>query len=119
MDKQEQISKEMQKLNKPFVEVGKDRKTLADKLVREVAFMTVTIQELQETINRDGPITYGTNGNGFEVRQEHPAQKSYNTMIKKYLAAMKQLNELLPDIKTEGGEKAGEAVKDFIRAGKK
>ena len=118
MEKQDKISKEIERLTKQFKEVEKDRRVLADKLIKEVAFMTVTIEDLHEIVNRDGTIITGRSGNGFTTTSEHPAQKSYNTMIKNYLAAMKQLSELT-DNKTEGVEKAGEALKEFIRAGKK
>ena len=37
------------------------------------------------------------NGNGFNVTQEHPAQKSYNTMIGKYTAVIAKLDEMLPE----------------------
>ena len=36
-------------------------------------------------------------GNGFETYSEHPAQKSYNTMIRNYNATLKQLADLAPE----------------------
>lgn len=38
-----------------------------------------------------------TNGNGFEVVQEHPASKTYNTMIRNYNGIIKTLIEHIPE----------------------
>lgn len=119
IDKGKFISDEIKALTKRFGFLTEERKTLADRLIKEVAFMSATIEELQEIINDEGAVIESLNGNGFRTKSEHPAQKSYNTMIRNYLASIKQLNDLLPDAKAEGIEKAGESLKDFLKAGKK
>ena len=113
------IKTEVSKLKKKFVYLSEEKQVLANRLIDEVAYMGVTIEELQEMVNTDGPVLTMINGNGFVTRIEHPAQKSYNTTIKNYLSSIKQLNELLPDSKTEGVEKAGNTLKAFIDKGKK
>lgn len=106
-------------LDERFNTLPNDRKILAQKLVSEILFMADTIETLKEKINTEGPILDLINGNGFMTKSEHPAQKSYNTMIKNYLSAMKQLNDLLPDATSDNLNKAGDALKSFIQAGKK
>lgn len=56
--------------------------------------MAVTLQELQDRINLDGAVIDYINGNGFNTINEHPAQKSYNTLINRYTTVIKQLTDL-------------------------
>ena len=59
--------------------------------------MAGTLTELKNIVDEQGAVITTTNGNGFEVMTENPAQKSYNTMIKNYTAAIKQLTGFLPE----------------------
>jgi hypothetical protein len=109
MDAKERIAAEIKRIR----EHVNPETELQEKLIEEVAFMAVTIEALKASINADGPIIYGKNGNGFDVRQENPAQKSYNVMIKNYLTAARQLQDLLPE------EEASNELIEFLKAGKK
>lgn len=73
-----------------------NKKYLANKLFKNIQFMDKTLKELQEKIKNEGAVITTTNGNGFEVLTENPAQKSYNIMIGKYNAAVKTMLDLLP-----------------------
>lgn len=95
--KEELISKEVRKLKKLFKVLDEDRKSLAEKLIQKAAFMEVALNELQKKVAEEGTIILTVNGNGFEVKTENPALKSYNTTIKNYSTVMKQLADLLPD----------------------
>ena len=117
MDEKE-IKKEITKLNKIFKNINEDKKKLCVNLIKNVAFMSVALADLQVEINKNGPIITGKNGNGFEVAQENPAQKSYNTMINRYTSVIKQLADMLPDNKTDGINKAGENLAAFVAKGK-
>lgn len=119
MDKDKKIKSEVNKLRRKYSHLSDEKKAIAWKLIDEIAFMGETILQLKETVNREGAVITSVNGNGFETMQEHPAQKSYNTTIKNYQSCIKQLVELLPDAKTDAADKAGEALKAFIAAGKK
>ena len=112
--KDELIKKNFRKLNRIFKFLDKDRRLVAEKLCKKAAFMDVTLDEMQRQITAEGYIITATNGNGFEVRTDHPAMKTYNTMIKNYTAVIKQLAELLP----EGSEEADEII-SFMRSKKK
>lgn len=109
-EKDKLIKKEMSKYKKIFKNISEDKKPFAEKLYSRAAFMAITLDELQEEVKRDGAVIETTNGNGFKVKAEHPAQKSYNTMIKNYNATIKSLIDMLPD-----GEKVkGDELLDFI-----
>lgn len=108
------IKKELTKYKKLFRDIDEDRRQLVEKLYNQAAFMYATLAELQDIINRDGAVIKSTNGNGFETTMEHPAQKSYNTMIRNYTGVMSRLMDLLP----EGDAEADELL-EFIGRGKK
>lgn len=97
-----------------FKVLDKDRLEFADKLCQKAAFMDVTLNELQEKVNKEGSVITAINGNGFEVKMDNPAIKAYNIMFKNYSTAMKQLIELLP----QGTEEADELLM-FVKGKKK
>ena len=114
LQKEELISRDFRKLKKIFRFLDKDLRLVAEKLCRKAAFMDVTLDEMQEQITEEGYVIEAVNGNGFKVKMDHPAMKTYNTMIKNYTAVMKQLAELLP----EGSEEADE-IMAFMKGKKK
>lgn len=97
MDKDKMTSNEIEKLMEIYSEIDEDRKPFAERLVKQLVFMSNTLNTLQDKVNSEGAVIESTNGNGFTTYNEHPAQKSYNTMIKNYNATIKALIELIPD----------------------
>lgn len=95
--KDERIRKELRKLKALYKELPKNKQKLTEKLIANAAFMAVTLEDLQAEVNKKGAVIKQKNGNGFNVTQEHPAQKSYNTMIGKYTAVIAKLDEMLPE----------------------
>lgn len=118
MSKDKRIKAEISKLNRIFKNISADKKKLCQNLIKNAAFMAVTLEDLQEIISDEGPVNTFTNGNGFKTLQEHPAQRSYTAMVAKYSSVIKQLQDLLPDNKTEDVNKAGEALAQFVAKGK-
>lgn len=112
------IKKEKNKIKKILSEVSESKIKLNEKLIENVAFMAVTLEDLQETINREGSVIVAKNGNGFDVTQEHPAQKAYVAMMSKYTPAMNQLMSLLPDSKQDSAQKAGEKLAKLVAGGR-
>lgn len=94
--------------------IDPSKQELAKKMCERVMFMEKTLKELEDNISKHGAVIESTNGNGFEITMENPAQKSYNVMIGKYNAMVKTLLDLLPDGNTESDE-----LLDFLRGGKK
>lgn len=77
---------------------------LAKKWVEELFFMKKTLKELQNIIREEGTIIETINGNGFTVRVENPAVKSYNTTVRNYNATLKHLVDLCPEGNGEDDE---------------
>ena len=115
---EKRIKKELNKLKRIFKNIGDDKKKLCEKLIENAAFMAVTLEDLQTEITRSGSIGTYVNGNGFEVAQETPAQKTYTTLINRYTAVIKALADLLPDSRADTATRAGEALATFIAKGK-
>lgn len=97
MEKDKLTKSLLGKYRKIFKNIDKDKKIFIEKLFTEAVFMEITLMELQEKIKEEGAVTTAKNGNGFEVTQEHPATKSYNTMIRNYNGIMKTLLENVPE----------------------
>ena len=110
------MEKEKQKMNKIFAKIDKNKKTIAEKLIDNVAFMSITLDELKEDIKIYGvKETYMNGSNQFGFK-ESIESKTYNAMLKNYMNAIKQLIDLLPD---EEKKNAGEDLLKFIASGKK
>lgn len=89
------INKEIADWNRILGELTDEKRAGAHRLIEQAAFMKVTLEELQEQIKRDGPVYHFKNGKQ-EMLIEHPAQKSYNTMINRYTTAVDKLLGYLP-----------------------
>lgn len=110
------MEKEKQKMNKIFAKIDKNKKTIVEKLIDNVAFMSITLDELKEDIKIYGvKETYMNGSNQFGFK-ESIESKTYNAMLKNYMNAIKQLIDLLPD---EEKKNAGENLLKFIASGKK
>jgi len=96
MKRKSSKSTELTKLQALFATIPENKKKLCEKLIQNAAFMAETLEELQATVKKEGAVVTIVNGNGFEVQQENPAQKSYNTMINRYSTIIRQLSDMLP-----------------------
>lgn len=90
-----QICKDIRQLNKMVKLVPDDRKHIAEKLAKELAFMAKTLDELKTTVEEHGAVDLFKQGSQ-EFMRESPALKAYNTTIQRYSLLFKQLTDLLP-----------------------
>lgn len=103
----------MAALKRLIKQVPADRKAIADSLFKELVFMEKTLEELRETVDKDGPVSLFKQGKQ-EFLRESPALKSYNTTIQRYSLLYKQLTDLLPpSVRPE----ASDPLIDFIKKG--
>lgn len=91
----EKIDVEIARLYGLFEGLSDDKKAVAKKLIERVAFMTITLELLEDDIKKRGPTIKFKNGKQQMV-VENPSQKSYNTMINRYTTAYEKLINLLP-----------------------
>ena len=89
------IDEEINRMMGYFKDISEDKQRLARRLIERVAFMTITLQILEDEIKTKGP-TYLFEQGSQKMIVENPAQKSYNTMINRYTATYDKLIGLLP-----------------------
>ncbi len=91
----ELINQEVERLSHIFKDLSEEKKKAAQRLIERVAFMTITLQILEDSIKTKGP-TYNFKQGSQQMIVENPAQKSYNAMINRYTTAYEKLFNLLP-----------------------
>lgn len=96
IEKDKRIKREITRFNGVLKNLDDKKKKAVSSLIKNAAFMAVTLEDLQEKINRDGVTEQYQNGaNQFGVKKSSSVEV-YNTMIKNYAQAVKQLTDLLP-----------------------
>ena len=99
IDKNNKIRKETQKLKKLFNDLPDNKKKMAEKLIENASFMSITLDELKEDIKVYGVKETYVNGKDQFGFKESIESKTYHTMIKNYMNIIKQLNDMLPEEK--------------------
>lgn len=95
-DKDERIQKEKKRLSGVFAKLDAKQKKAVQSLISNAAFMAVTLQDLQDTMNRNGVISEYQNGEFQWGTKKSPEVEIYNTMVKNHASIIKQLTDLLP-----------------------
>lgn len=99
LTKDTRIKKEIGRLKRLLKEIPPDRMKAAEGLVKRIAFMQITLEDLEEDINANGTVEMFSQTPGVEYERERPATRIYNTTIKNYTSACKQLFDMLPEDK--------------------
>ena len=69
---------------------------MQDHLLKNAAFLSVTLEDLRQDINENGikeQYQNGVNQAGFKDSVE---TKTYNSLLKTYISIIKQLSDMLP-----------------------
>lgn len=102
VSKETLVNREISRLTNLFKDIDANKRLTAKGLIEEASFMKATLQELKEMIDEQGPIDDMPQGE-YSILREHPALKSYNTMVQRYTNIINQLTSLHPkeEIKKE------------------
>lgn len=111
-EKDRQVKNEITRLTNIYKNIDKSKKLTAKGLIEEAAFMKATLKELKQSIDENGPIDEMPQGE-YSILREHPALKSYNTMVQRYSGILKQLTDLLPK---EIQREVSDGFDDFVNA---
>lgn len=95
-EKQKEIQKEKTKIKKLLADVEKEKVKAVESVIDNAAFMAVTLRELMITLEEKGLIEEYQNGANQKGIKKSCEVEIYNTMIKNYISAMKQLLDLSP-----------------------
>ena len=94
-NKDKRIKKEIKRLGEIFENLPEDKKKIAKSIIENVAFMTVTLEDLQQAINEKGVVEEYRNGaNQFGIKESSEV-KIYNTMIKNHTNSINKLFDLI------------------------
>lgn len=99
LEKQQRIKKEINRLKRLFKDIDENKKRLVFSTIDDVAFMTITMQDLRENIIRDGTTCEYKNGDNQYGTKQSPDAQLYLQLSQKSTQAMKILVSCLP--KTE------------------
>lgn len=108
VEKSKKIKSEVARLKRLFKEIDENKKKLVFTTIEDVAFMTITMQDLREKIIRDGTTAEYKNGENQFGTKQSPEAQLYLQMSQKQTQAMKILVGCLPEekriIKDDGFE---------------
>lgn len=92
-------------------ELTGSKKERATALFNKIEFMDAELMKLQEILKEKGWVeTYQNGSNQFGMKKSSESDV-YNTLIKNYTSAMKQLDDMLPD--DESGNSLLEELKRY------
>ena len=94
--KEEKIKTEYRRLKKIFSGLDKNMSVTVDSLLRNAAFMSVSLDELQEQINAEGYVVEYQNGENQHGTKQSDAVKTHIAMTKNHAAIIRQLCDLVP-----------------------
>ena len=101
--KEVRISDELARISQSFKNVDDNKRSIVAPLLQNAAFMKVTLEDLQKTINAEGATDAYKNGaNQFGVKQSATLQ-AYNSLVKNYTTIMKTLTQIVPKSEEEDG----------------
>lgn len=113
LEKKKRIDKEVRRLKRLFSKIDENKKKLVFATIEDVAFLTITMQDLRESIIRDGTTAEYKNGENQYGTKQNPDAQLYLQMSQKQTQAMKILVECLP--KTEKPIQENDGFDDFLR----
>lgn len=97
-EKVRRIKKEKARLQRLFKGIDENRKKLVLTTIEDVAFMTVTMQDLREVINRDGTTSEYRNGENQYGTKQSPEAQTYLQLSQKQTQAIKILVDCMPKV---------------------
>lgn len=101
LTKEEKIIKEEKKLLKLYRGLPKNQLILSKKLIQNAAFMAVTLEDLQDAINKNGCVETYRHGENQSGKKATTESQTYNAMIKNYTAIIDKLDKMLPPEKAK------------------
>jgi hypothetical protein len=101
IEKSELIKKETRRLKKIFKDLEPNKLKTVDALISRAAFITVSLQELEEQLNRDGWVEEYCNGRNQSGLKKSAAAECHISLTKNLSTIMKQLIDMVPPAQKE------------------
>jgi hypothetical protein len=100
-DKEKKIRKETKRLKDVFKDLEPNKLKTVDALIVRAAYITVSLQELEEQLNREGWTEEYNNGRMQSGMKKSAAAEVHISLTKNLNAIMKQLLDLVPPAQKE------------------
>lgn len=94
--KETRISEEFTRLLEIYKELPENKMKLIRPLIQNAAFMKVTLEDLQESINKNGCSEEYKNGENQYGKKAAADLQAYNSLIKNYNSVSDRLEKMLP-----------------------
>ncbi len=104
------ISQEVKRLKAIYKDLPEEKLVLATRLIERAAFQMVTLEDLEEEVNRSGFLEAYQNGDKQTGIKQSAALQAYNSLYKNYQATLKELSTQLPE------RRAVSRLDEFIKA---
>lgn len=104
--KENRIKDEKKRLKEIFAELEENKRNLVTPLIEKAAFMSIELDDLQETIEQEGWTSEYKNGENQYGTKKSPEAETYIALSKNYAAVIKQLTELVPAAKRKASRLA-------------
>ena len=114
LDKQKRVKKEVARLKRLFKEIVENKKKLVFATIDDVAFMSITMQDLRENIIRDGTTVEYKNGENQYGTKQSPDAQLYLQFSQKQTQAMKILQDCLPKTKAVEVVEKDDGFDEFV-----
>ena len=105
-EKENRIKDEKKRLKEIFAELEENKRNLVTPLIEKAAFMSIELDDLQETIEQEGWTSEYKNGENQYGTKKSPEAETYIALSKNYAAVIKQLTELVPAAKRKASRLA-------------
>ena len=110
LEREKKIKSEINRLKKLYKDLSKDKAKVLEGLIKDAAFMRITLDEFREVLIRHGTTEIFKQGKQ-EIKVERHESKLYLPYIQKYSQVMNQLIDLLPP---EEQKKEADALTEFV-----
>ena len=96
MTKEARIKREIRRIQKALADLDANKMAVVKPLIRTAAFTAVSLEDLEEIINRDGFTVEYQNGENQRGTKQSDEVKTQIAMQKNLTAALKTLAEIAP-----------------------
>ena len=102
---QNEINKEMKRLNRLFNKIPKGKKGVVQSLIDSASFQTVILNRLEKHIAEHGTTSEYQNGANQWGTKRSPEVDVYNSMLKNQMGIIRQLTDLMEksDVELDDG----------------
>ena len=114
MTKETRIKRRIKELWEIYEPLPENKKKIAGPLIENAAFMEISLQELQESLNKNGYTETYQNGATQTGKKGSSDLSAYNNLMKSYVAVSGKLEAMLKDIPVDSDKKS--KLEQFMEA---